>query len=379
MDLMHVVVLGGGYAGLTLVRKLETTLDGTVDLTLVDERETHLVQHLLHRTVRKPSLVDRLLVPFEEALTRATHRQTRVTSIDYDRQVVNLADGTLPYDVCAVCLGARAAFYGLPGVKQYATPFKRPIHARQIRTTFETLLETGGRVVVAGAGLSGIQLAGELAELAATADTAPEILLLEEQETVAPTFTPQFQTALHEELDARGVDVRTGQQVVRADEESVGLASGATLDYDQFVWTGGIQGQDALAGERPIVRADLRLAGRTFGLGDAVRVIDADGSVVPASAQTAVGQAAVTTTNIEQLVTHLQDERAFEPRLAQYRQHSRGWVVSVGDGTVAQVGPTVLRGLPAHALKTTIGAQYISSVGTVGNAIEYARKTFKSK
>lgn len=376
---MQVIVLGGGYAGLTLVRELEAVVSADVNLTLVDERESHLVQHLLHRTVRVPSLADRLLIPFEEVLSRTTHRQARVTGIDYDRRVVELTDGTLTYDICLVCLGGTTAFHGLSGVETHATPLKRPSHAQEIRTTFDSLLETGGRVIVGGAGLSGIQLAGELAELAVGADTPPEILLLEEAQTVAPTFSETFQMAIREELDARGVDVWTGQRVVRADTERVTLASGTELDYDQFVWTGGIRGQDALAGERPVVRATLRLDDRLFGLGDAVRVIDADGAAVPATAQAAIGQAAVGATNVDRLVRYLQDGSGFEPLLKQYRQQSPGWVVSVGDGTVAQVGPSVLQGLPARTLKTTLGARYIGSLGQVENALGYVRETFDGR
>jgi len=83
-------------------------------------------------------------------------------------------------------------------------------------------------------------------------------------------------------------------------------------------------------------------------------------------------QAGTAATNLTRLVEHLQDGSGFEPRLKRYRYNSLGWAVSVGDGTVAQVGSKVIRGAPAHMLKTTIGSGYMSSVGAVSEAVQYA-------
>jgi NADH dehydrogenase len=372
---MHVVVLGAGYAGVSLVQQLESSLPSDAELTLVDERDTHLVQHLLHRAVRKPNLEERITIPIDDLLSRAHFRQGRVTAIDPDAGRVEMADETLSFDAGAVCLGAQTAFYDLSGVAEHATPLKRIEHVRQIRTGFQRVKASGGRAVVCGAGLSGIQVAGELAELAAAADTDPSVVLLEQKDSIAPTFPAPFQDAVREELVTRGVEIRSGTSVTGADAESLALDSGR-LTYDQLVWTGGIAGQDAL-GDRPQVRADLRLGTRTFAVGDAARVVDADGTPVPATAQTAVREAAVAATNIDRLCRA--DEGQFEPKLERYRYKPLGWLVSVGDGYVAQVGPTVVRGRTAEALKTTVGAGYLTSVGAVRDAAQYVRSEFAGK
>jgi len=372
---MHAAVLGAGYAGLALARSLERSLPPEADITVVDGGDSHLVQHLLHRVVRKPSLSEQLSIPFEELFSRADHRQATVTGVDPDAGRVELADGSLAYDAGAVCLGARTAFYGLDGVAEHATPLKTLEDARRIREEFEPVRETGGRAVVGGAGLSGIQVAGELAELAREADTDPEVVVLEQEATVAPSFPDRFRRAVADALEETGVDVRTGRTVERATPEAVVLTDGTELPCDQFVWTGGIAGQNAV-GSRPEVRADLRLGERTFALGDAARVVDSEGRAVPATAQTAVRQADVAATNVERLLEHRRDGGGFEPRLERYRYESLGWLVSVGDATVAQVGPSVLRGAAAHALKTTVGAGYLGSVGAVEDATDYVRASF---
>jgi NADH dehydrogenase len=368
---MHVAVLGAGYAGVSLARKLERTLPDAVAITVVDERETHLVQHLVHRLVRHPSLADELTVPIADLLGRAQHRRARVTGFDPDAGAVELEDGSLSYDLGAVCLGAETAYYDVPGARDHGTPLKRVRHAERIRSDFLDVCDREGRAVVVGAGLSGVQVAGELADLAREEAAAAEVRLLEQLETVAPNFPENFQRAVGEELVDRGVRVETGRTVTGVDDDEVALADGDRLPYDQLVWTGGIAGGDATGGQRPVVRSDLRLGERTFAVGDAARVVDADGEPAPASAQTAVRQADVAATNLSRLVEFHRDGDDFEPRLDRYRYDELGWLVSIGDGTVAQVGPTVVRGGAAKALKTTVGAGYLASVGAVRNASEF--------
>jgi NADH dehydrogenase len=368
---MHVAVLGAGYAGVSLARKLERTLPDAVAITVVDERETHLVQHLVHRLVRHPSLADELTVPIADLLGRAQHRRARVTGFDPDAGAVELEDGNLSYDLGAVCLGAETAYYDVPGARDHGTPLKRVRHAERIRSDFLDVCDREGRAVVVGAGLSGVQVAGELADLAREEAAAAEVRLLEQLETVAPNFPENFQRAVGEELVDRGVRVETGRTVTGVDDDEVALADGDRLPYDQLVWTGGIAGGDATGGQRPVVRSDLRLGERTFAVGDAARVVDADGEPAPASAQTAVRQADVAATNLSRLVEFHRDGDDFEPRLDRYRYDELGWLVSIGDGTVAQVGPTVVRGGAAKALKTTVGAGYLASVGAVRNASEF--------
>ncbi|PSP85792.1 NADH dehydrogenase FAD-containing subunit [Halobacteriales archaeon QS_6_64_34] len=375
---MLVAVLGAGYAGLTLARTLERTLPSDVDLVVVDESTDHLVQHELHRVVRRPGLADEITVALTDALDCEV-RQATVTDVDADAGVATLetpggTEETLDYDVGAVCLGAETAFYGLEGVREHATPLKRLADAREIRRDFLDLAD-GDRVVVGGAGLSGIQVAGELAALAGEEAIDAEVCLLEQAPEVAPAFPASFQRAVHDALLDAGVSVRTGSAVERADAESIALAAGERLDYDQFVWTGGIRGSPALDDDCPVVRADLRLGESTFAVGDAARVVDSEGAAVPASAAAAVREAGVAADNLRALVEHRHtDGGGFEPRLSRYRFDVPGWLVSVGDDAVAKVGPTVLTDRPALALKTTVGAGYLGSVGAIREATDLVRE-----
>jgi len=390
------------------------------------------VQHELHRMVRRPSLAEEISIPLREVLTRADLLLGRVTDVDPEAGTAELApptvggsgtetastpgvsdeegpardgdadervddddfdgesqavgdDGgsvsvdrveterTLSFDAGVVCLGAETAYHDLSGIREHGTPLKRLHHARRIRNDFLDLVLDAGqpRVVVGGAGLSGVQVAGELAALAREDGVDPQVILVEQESQVAPKFSEEFGETLRAELERRDVDVRTGYSVRSATDEAIETDHGEVA-YDQFIWTGGIRGSDAVGGDRPVVNRDLRLGPRTFGAGDAVRVVDADGKAAPAAAQTAVRQAPIAAENLVRLVEYDLgiDDDVFEPRLDSYRHDSPGWAVSVGDGTVAQVGPAVFTGRTAKAVKTTVGAGYLTSVGEIRRAVD---------
>jgi NADH dehydrogenase len=369
---MRVVVLGGGYAGLTAARRLEGELPESAELVVVDESGTHLVQHELHRVIRRPGLTEDIRFPLADVLERADVVESRVAAVDPDAGEVDLGDRALAYDAGVVCLGAETNFGDLPGVAAHGLPLKRIEHARAIREAIVPVLERDGRLVVGGAGLAGIQVAGELAALNRERSCDATVLLLEQRESVAPTFEASFQRAVREALDTRGVDVRAGRAVTGADTKTVSLETGDEVSHDALIWTGGIRGSGAVGGDRPRVRSDLRLAGETFVAGDAARVVDDRGSPVPASARTAIGQGRVAARNVAR-VLETGGAGAFAPRLARYVDDDPGWIVSVGDGAVAQVGTTVLAGAAAQALKTSVGAGYLSRVGAIGRAVDVVR------
>jgi NADH dehydrogenase len=372
---MRILVLGAGYAGVTLARRLESLLPSEADVLVVNDAETHLVQHEVHRVIRRPSVADAICVPLSAVFDRAEPRVARVESVDRGAREVRLEGGeSLSYDYAAVCLGAETAHYGLPGVEGHSHPLKRVEDALAIRDAVFEAAATADRVriVVGGAGLSGVQTAGELAALAREEEIDADVTILERLGDVAPAFPPNFRAAVRAALEERGVDVRTGTTVVRAAGDAVETAEG-TVPSDVFVWTGGIGGAAAMGGDRPVVRSDLRLDDRTFAVGDAARVVDADGEAVPASASAAIREARAAATNISRLVEHeLDGGGGFAPRLEPYRFDVPGWIVSVGDGAVAQLGPTVLTGAPAKALKTSVGAGHLASVGAIRNAAELA-------
>jgi NADH dehydrogenase len=204
-----------------------------------------------------------------------------------------------------------------------------------------------------------------------------DVTLIEQMDDVAPNFPANFQQAVRSELESRDVTVSTNTTVERAAPDAVETDQG-TFDADVFVWTGGITGTGAMGGKRPMVRDDLRLDDHTFVVGDAARAVDADGEPVPASASAAIREAGTVATNLVRLVEHERsNDGGFTPRLDPYRFEVPGWIVTVGDGTVAQLGPEVVTGSPARAMKAAVGAGHLSSIGAIRNAVDLAESELR--
>lgn len=367
---MRVLVLGGGYAGVTLARNLERRLPDEHEIRLIDDDGRQVLQHELHRVVRRPALAEDVAVDIETVIDRAQLQVGTVEAIQPDDRTVVVDGKSTAYDACAVAIGA-APSTAVNGTDEHGIPLKSLADAKRIHErASEVIAEQAGRIVVGGAGLSGVQVAGELAVLAdraASGGHAASITILEQEPEVAPGFDAPFQRAIRSAMESRGIDVRTDATIDRATAETVELVGDESIPHDLLVWTGGITGQAAVGGERPTVDARLRLDDRTFGLGDAVRVVDRDGQAVPATAQAAVREADTVATNVERV---LEGGNTFEPRLERFTFESPGWVVSVGNGAVAQVGPTVLTGTAAVAMKASVGVGYLSSVGALRDAVD---------
>ncbi|SDY54475.1 NAD(P)/FAD-dependent oxidoreductase [Halobellus clavatus] len=390
---MRVLILGAGYAGVTVARRLESMLPPEVELVVVDESESHLVKHEVHRVIRRPSVSEAIRVPLSDLFDRASIRTARVAAVDREARAVHLENGeTLSYDYAAVCLGSETADYGIPGVAEHGLPLTSVDDALEINEAFreaaaragesdvaESDTDSGGvDVVVGGAGLSGIQTAGELAAFAREEAVDADVMLIEQERRVAPNFPANFQTAVRSALESAGVSIETGTTVERATESAVETDRG-TFPADVFVWAGGIAGTDAMGGDRPIVQSDLRIDERTFAVGDAGRGVDADGEPIPASASAALREARTVADNIARLVDHERSNSdGFTPRLDPYRFEVPGWIVSVGDQTVAQLGPEVVTGAAAKAMKTAVGAGHLSSVGAIRNAAELAEAELRA-
>jgi NADH dehydrogenase len=378
-----VVVLGSGYAGAGAIKSLEAELDGEADLLWISRDDHHLVLHESHRCLRDPSVAEKVTIPIEEVKSPATaFRQAEVAGIDTDARSVELADGeTVDYDYLLVGLGSRTAFFGIAGLETYAHTLKSlddvlGIHEDVTATARERTPDNPARVVVGGAGLSGIQTAGELAELRDERDYPIEITLVEGLDEVLPNSDPTLQAALRKRLEARDVTVMCGEFVGEVDDETVYVGEDGELDYDVLVWTGGITGQRAVEAadlaqdertHRITTSSDFRTDDeRVFAIGDCALIDQAGSDPAPPTAQAAWQAAEVVGRNVARAIRG-------QP-LEEWTYQDKGTVVSVGDSAVAHdvfVVPVVdtFGGLPATLLKKAIAVRWIRDVGGTARAL----------
>jgi NADH dehydrogenase len=383
----QVVVLGAGYAGAGAVKRLERELDDDAELTWVSEHDYHLVLHESHRCISDPTVQSKISVPVEDIATRSTNFvQGRVAGIDVDERTVSLEEGTeVAYDYLLIALGSTTAFYGIEGLREHAHTLKGlddalAIHEDVLSVTERASPAAPAQAVVGGAGLSGIQVAGELAELRDERDLPLEITLVEGLDEVFPGSDPELQDALRRRLDDRDIEVLTGEFVSRVGEDVVYVGGGedsepATLPYDVFVWTGGITGQPELAdagvdkdprSNRIYATSTFRTSDeRVFAIGDTALVEQGHDEIAPPTAQAAWQAAKVAGDNVVRALSG-------EP-LKTWSHEDMGTVVSIGEDAVAHdvkgVPVETFGGVPARLLKKGIAARWLADVSSVRRAI----------
>ncbi|MFB6185249.1 MAG: NAD(P)/FAD-dependent oxidoreductase, partial [Halobacteriaceae archaeon] len=186
-------------------------------------------------------------------------------------------------------------------------------------------------------------------------------------------FPSKFQNAVANQLERIGVNIHTNCEITAANKTSVTVHGDSEIEYGEFIWTGGIQGPQAVnEASRPEIRADLRYKTNTFMAGDCAHVIDNEGKRVPASAQAAVQQGKVVATNIHRCI---QSDRSNElPKLERFRFNAPGWAVSIGDTAVAIIGSSIVTGKPAQVMKATAGIRYLATAGNISESLGLLRE-----
>ena len=377
-----VVVLGSGYAGTGAIKRLESELDREADLTWISDVDHHLVLHESHRCIRNPDVKERITFDISEIKSPSTRFvQGRVESVDTDGRVITLEDdSTVEYDYLLVGFGSRTAFFGIDGLEEHSLTLKTledvlEIHDAVTEAAREASRNDPAQIVVGGAGLSGIQSAGEIAEFRDKHRAPLDIHLVEGLENVFPNNDPVVQAKLRKLLEAKDIDIHTGEFIGEVDGETVYVGEEKRLDYDVLLWTGGITGQDAAEtadvekderSNRINAASDFRTSDeRVFAIGDAA-IIDQPGQDQPAppTAQAAWQAAEVAGENIARSVRG-------QP-LKEWEYDDKGTLISVGSKAVAHN----VKGLPidtfggpaAKALKNTVAARWINKVTGFGDA-----------
>ena len=321
----RVVVIGGGFGGLQAVNKLRR---GDVDVTLIDRRNFHLFQPLVYQVATGALSPGEIASPLRAVFKRAKNVRVllgEVSEVDLERRVVlvhppmeELPAVEVPYDQLIVSAGSKYSYFGHAEWAEFAPEVKSLESAldvrRRILRAFEAAeLEQDPRkraewltFAVVGAGPTGVEMAGQIAELARDAlprdframdPAAGRILLVEAGPRVLAGFPPDLSESAERQLDGLGVTSMVDSMVVGIDEDGVELESPGgereRVGARTVVWAAGVAAA-SLAGRlakaagaevdragRITVEPDLSLPGHpeVLALGDMARVRSVDGDV----------------------------------------------------------------------------------------------------
>jgi NADH dehydrogenase len=369
-DSAHVVILGGGFGGLYAARALRRA---PVRITLVDRRNHHLFQPLLYQVATAALSPGDIASPIRWILRRQRNVEVQladVQRIDVARRVVVLSDGEIPYDYVIVATGATHAYFGNDHWRRVAPGLKTLEDALDVRRRVLLAFERAERerdpgrraalltFVVIGAGPTGVEMAGALAEISRQSlardfrhfdPGSARIILLEGGPSVLASFPEPLRDAARHDLERLGVEVRTGARVTDVAEGRVNIGREA-IESATILWAAGVAASPVGAtlgapidrAGRVLIQPDLTIPGQAdvFVIGDLASLDDPHGRPLPGVAQVAIQMGQHAARNILRAIER-QPYRAFVYR-------DLGNMATIGRASaVADFGWLWLKGWPA--------------------------------
>jgi NADH:ubiquinone reductase (H+-translocating) len=389
-DRHRVVILGGGFGGLSATHKLR---HAPVEITLLDRCNYHLFQPLLYQVATGSPSPANIAAPLRQIL--AGQKNARVllaeaVHIDAANRRVTLSDGAVSYDTLVVATGATHQYFGHDEWEEFAPGLKTVEDATAMRGRILLAFEAAERerdpaklkawmtFVIVGGGPTGAELAGALGEIAHDTlshdfrDIDPsqaQIILVEGADRALPSYPPKLSEAARKMLVKLGVVVRTGAMVTNIQAESVTIKEGdrtESIPTRTVLWAAGVlasplgrilskeAGATLDNAGRVVVHPDLTIPGHPeiFVIGDLANFSHQTGKPLPGVAQPAIQQGAY--------VGKLIQARLRNKQLPPFHYFDKGNLATIGRGAaVADLNWLQISGWPAWLIWVFIHLLYI--------------------
>jgi NADH:ubiquinone reductase (H+-translocating) len=383
-----IVVAGAGYAGLHVALRLMGKLRSRpeTELTLVDRHDYHQVLTELPRVAGGTRAADAVRIPLQDIIGKHVRFvQTPINGFDLANRRLLTDAGPIDWWRLVLALGSRPNDFAIPGLAERTLSLYSASDAERVWAAVTRALDAAAAdpdparqrrlatVVVGGGGATGVELAGELAEMMpevagghGLARDRPRVELVEAGSTILAGSSPQLIAKASGILSDLGVRVRTDAKISAATDDGFQLEDGQLVEGGVFVWAGGLKAPEIVAdsglptGHNGRVKVDqnLRVLDRRdiYVAGDLASVVDPEsGHVLPSLAQVALEEGETVARNLAAELAG-RDPEAFTFR-------DKGFVVSVGTSRgVADIAHISTGGRVAHLLKDAIEWEYRQSV-----------------
>jgi NADH dehydrogenase len=384
----QIVIAGAGYAGLHVALRLAARQrsNPAVELTLVDRHDYHQAITELPRVAGGTRAADDVRIPLQDVLAaRARFVQTEINGFDWAGRRLLTGAGPIGWRRLVLALGSRPNDFAIPGLAERALSLYSASDAERVWAAASKALDAAAAaadperqrrlatVVVGGGGATGVETAGELAEILpkvagshGLAPDRPAVQLIEAGPAILAGSSPQLIDKAAKILSDLGVQVRTDARIAAATADGFRLTDGQLVEGGVFVWAGGLKAPELVAesglptGHNGRVKVDqyLRVLDHPeiYVAGDLASVTDpGTGHVLPPLAQVALEEG-------ETVARNLDAERRGKP-LEAFTFRDKGFVVSVGTRRgVADIAGITTGGRLAHTLKDALEWEYRQSV-----------------
>ncbi|MEO1583238.1 MAG: NAD(P)/FAD-dependent oxidoreductase [Planctomycetota bacterium] len=382
--MQRVVIIGGGFAGLEAARRLSGE---QVDVTVIDRRNHHLFQPLLYQVATAGLEPSQVSTPIRTVLAGKPNVRVvmaEAEGVDAKAKQVRTSSGVYEYDWLVLAAGARSDYFGNESWRDLAPGLKSIEDAIDIRRRFLTSYELAEQeeddaerrrlmtFVVIGAGATGIELAGALAEIASKclppdfsrADTSnTRIVLIEGGPRVLSAFHERLSARCRKDLERMGVEVRVDTFAREISEESVELeheGERETIECGLVLWGAGVEaepiaktvGVSHAKDGRVVAGPDLSVPGypEVFVVGDIAKMDDGQGkgTETPGVAQGGIQSGKHAASIIAHEVRHGVREPSERPA---FRYFDKGNMATIGRRrAIAEIGPFKFGGVFAWVL-----------------------------
>jgi NADH dehydrogenase len=332
-NLPHVVIIGGGFGGMDTAKRLAKA---PVRITLIEKHNYHTFQPLLYQIAIAGLVPSQIAYPLRTIFRNQkniTIEMGEVTGIDLKSRFVRMNGSVLAYDYLVLSVGGQTNFFGLKTVEENAFQLKSIDSAVETRNHLLRIFEKASHqvdvdkrralltFVVVGAGPTGVETAGALAELITHVMTKdyPEmdlndarVNLLEAGPSAMPAYPPELRKATVKLLESKRVEVMLNTKLTDYNGRQVTLGDGAKIATETLIWTAGVRaagmldslGVQQASGGRGRVDDCLRLPSHpeVFIVGDAAYVEDEHGQPLPMLATVAQQEAKATAENIRRIL-----------------------------------------------------------------------------
>lgn len=373
-----ILVLGGGYAGMRAAKFLQRDIPVENKIILVDKSGTHTEKTNIHEVAAGNIASDKITYEINDVLgSRIDFVRDEVTNIDVDQKQVTLAThDPITYDYLIVALGFQSETFGLKGAEDYALPMDDLATAEAVYQHIEAKIKGYAqsqdpndlRIAVCGAGFTGIELLGELAQAVPKLQTeyntpAIQLICLERSDSILPMFDKSLGDYAMRFMKKHGVEMKLGAAIAEIKPGAVVYTDENDQEHEvpanTIIWTVGVSGSHVMADSgfdqrrnRVTVEADLSLKDHpeVYIVGDVAAVMPPDGDrPYPTTAQIALATGEQAAKNVAFQV------HGSKPRKFTYK--SDGTVASLSDRDgIGEIGSGnhKVKGYPASVLKKVI-------------------------